>query len=593
MRLLSFGSVSATVIFLLAAEGCGSRSQLRTPGLEVILGGGPIPGNPNGARVTMRCDDEPCAFECRLDTGERQPCDSPYEVRGLSVGDHRLSVWATNDKGWQSPETTKEWSVSPADRRHILLFIGDGMQLAHEIATSRYLHGNDRGLSFHQFPYGGFVSTWDISCYDLYAAVAGEPPYDSESFSPLLGYDPAKGGTRPYPLEPESADALAYFAPGGTFFATDSASSATAIATGVKTEKGNVSWAAGDPPGGELETIVQTLRRERGFSIGIVSTAPFSHATPAAFVSHNVERYHYYTGLGSWPGQGIADEIIFETRPEVVISGGHPLLVDPDFTLVPSLEVGNISLAAYRQLEDDPEYVFAQRQSGVEGARTLQAAARLAEQTGKRLFGLYGGAEQGGFEFRAPLDAPLAPLVSVGNPENPTLAEAVDAALQVLSRDREGFFLLVEQGNIDWANHRNHYADMIGSVTDLHEAVARAMAFIEGGGDEVTWENTLLLVTADHANSFLRFNPNVTLGAGDLPRQDCSSGCVYPDGEVTYAVGNHTNELVTLYATGLDGGEELAELFHRHEGAYYPETRIIDNTALYRILLQGAGLASP
>ncbi|HOS02451.1 MAG TPA: hypothetical protein PKZ01_05180, partial [Candidatus Hydrogenedentes bacterium] len=47
--------------------------------------------------------------------------------------------------------------------KHIILVIGDGMQLQHEIATSRYLYGTDNGLSFHKLPYRGYVATWDVT----------------------------------------------------------------------------------------------------------------------------------------------------------------------------------------------------------------------------------------------------------------------------------------------------------------------------------------------------------------------------------------------------------------------------------------------
>ncbi|MEE9905274.1 MAG: esterase-like activity of phytase family protein, partial [Chlorobium sp.] len=76
--------------------------------------------------------------------------------------------------------------------------------------------------------------------------------------------------------------------------ATDSASAGTAIATGVKTVDGNIAWERTDSAGGEIETIAETLRNEMGYAIGVASTVPFSHATPAAFVSHDVSRNNYW-----------------------------------------------------------------------------------------------------------------------------------------------------------------------------------------------------------------------------------------------------------------------------------------------------------
>ena len=65
------------------------------------------------------------------------------------------------------------------------------------------------------------------------------------------------------------------------------------MSTGYKTDDGNLAWLPGDPAGGSLTTIAERLRADEGFSIGVVSTVPFSHATPAAFVSHNVSRNNY------------------------------------------------------------------------------------------------------------------------------------------------------------------------------------------------------------------------------------------------------------------------------------------------------------
>jgi len=110
--------------------------------------------------------------------------------------------------------------------KHIILLIGDGMQLQHEIATSRYLTGEDEELSFHKFPYRVNVSTWDVTTYNKYATKFGKASYDSTAISPTTGYDPAQGGKRPSPL---SSGSFAYFFPEGTGkqYATDSASAAT------------------------------------------------------------------------------------------------------------------------------------------------------------------------------------------------------------------------------------------------------------------------------------------------------------------------------------------------------------------------------
>jgi alkaline phosphatase len=173
--------------------------------------------------------------------------------------------------------------------------------------------------------------------------------------------------------------------------------------------------------------------------------------------------------------------------------------------------------------------------------------------------------------------------------ENPTFAEATLAALKVLSKDPDGFFLMSEQGDIDWANHANDFQRMVGTIKDLHDGVQALIDFVNQPGDGIDWNNTLLIVTSDHSNSYMR--NKVKLGAGNLPEQigvgSCGYGgpvCAYPNGEVTYGSPNHTNELVRLYAIGAGTTK-----FRKYEGDWYPGTKILDNTQIFHMMMEAAG----
>lgn len=442
---------------------------------------------------------------------------------------------------------------SPEPARNIILFIADGTQLEHEIAESRYLYGQDYGLEMHYFPYQSSVATWSVNSYNVYAGDLGLPLYSEDTFDPLVGYDPAKGGSAPYPLDLTGDQAYLLR------IATDSAAAATALATGVKTDNGNISWLRGDPGGGALATIAEMMRDQKGASIGVVSTVPFNHATPAVFVSHNVNRSNYTQ---------IADEIIGTIRPEVVIGAGHPTWIS-----------GYVTALQLDTLRNSAEYELVERVAGQDGGVNLLYAA-AALPAGKKLFGLFGGGG-GNFPWPIPRDNPGYPGFVIES-ENPSLAEAARAALMVLARDPDGFFLMVEAGDIDWANHARNYAAMIGTTWQLEEAVRAAVDFVETPGDGIDWDNTLLVVTFDHANSYMRLTDSPVLGKGDLPAQ---SGTSYPDGEVTYASGGHTNELVTVYAAG-----EWARAFEEFEGAWYPGTGVLDNTQVFEAMARAAGL---
>jgi len=442
------------------------------------------------------------------------------------------------------------------DPRHVIIVVGDGMQLAHEVAASRYLYGRDDALSFHSLPTRLFKTTWDVNVYNARASQLGVAPYTPNTFDPMVGYDVNLGGEAPYPLLPDTPERRAYFL--NPLIYPDSASTATAMSTGIKTDSSNIAWFSGDPVNGALATTPQTLRRRYGMSIGFVTTVPLSHATPSGFFAHNPERYAYIA---------LGHEILTQTRPDVVIGGGaHP----------PGSYVDAADLDA---MTADAGTVVVKRQPGVDGGQSVRTAAAEARAKGQRLFGTFGGAE-GNFESPVPVHAPGDPFVARGSIENPSFADAAVAALEVLSANPHGFFLLAEQGDIDWSNHANDFPRMIGCVYDLHEGVQAILDFVDRPGDALDWSNTTIVITADHANSYLRFVNE--LGPGELVVRDPVTG-QYPADKITYGTGTHTAELVTVYAKGPGAAflEESATLYPEHP-------TIIDDTALFSMTIEAA-----
>jgi alkaline phosphatase len=466
-------------------------------------------------------------------------------------------------------------SVKKQKVKNIILFIGDGMNIEHEIATSQYLYGENYNMVWHHMDYQAPVSTWDVTTYNKYALANGGSVYDPANFNPLFGYDPTLGGRRPFPLDDSGLDE--YFLQ--MIGATDSASAGTAIACGYKTDDGNIAWLPGDPASGALKTIAERMREESGTAIGVVSTVPFTHATPATFASHNVSRNNYAQ---------IADEMIRMVQPDVVIGGGFPYGGKFSYlsqTLYNDVKSGAVS-----------DYIFVERAAGVDGGNAILAGAAEAVATGKYLFGLFGGSG-GNFESPVPSDTPSAPSIARATIENPLLKDATIAALNVLSQDPDGFFVMIEQGDIDWANHANDFARMIGCTWDLDEAIKATIEFVNKPDDSIDWSNTMLMVTADHSNSYTRLARNEdgkpVLGLGDLPYQVPNSapvgsykpGFIYPDGDVSYSSGGHTNELVMLYTTG-KGINFLA----KRQGDWYPGTQILDNTQMYDAIAEAVSI---
>ena len=460
--------------------------------------------------------------------------------------------------------------------RHIILIIGDGMIPENETAASRYLFGRDECLAFHAFPYRGFVATWDVTVYNRQATQSGAAPYSPTAIHPRVGCDVVPSG------KSEHRNSLARYAcrapKGPRPQGADSASTATAWSTGHKTDTGNVAWLAGDPERGALKTAAELLREKRGWAVGIVTTAPFSDATPAAQASHSKSRRNRHA---------IADEILRSVQPDIVIGGGHPAR-DGERSM---------SGALYEEMRDGRlgGWVFVERREGVDGGKSLKEAASRAAAQRKRLFGLFGGPE-GYFETPIPTDDGTA-VVKRAGVENPLLRDSVMAALRVLGRNKNGFFLLVEQGEIDRANHANDYRWMIGAMWDLDEAVRAAVDFVDREGDDINWSNTLLIVTSDHATGSMRLDDAKRTGKGRLPAQspglcpDRMSWCPgYPGGEVSYGSTGHLNQPVTLYAMG---DSALVRHLRQFEGVWYPCTPLIDNTHLFHVMTNAAGIPQP
>jgi alkaline phosphatase len=379
---------------------------------------------------------------------------------------------------------------------------------------------------------------------------------------------------------------------------TDSASAATAMFTGVKTANGRISVSADGQS--RLFAITENAHRS-GRSVGVVTSVYLSHATPGAWMAHNTWRSNGFAIVdeGLWGDPNTtgttATDATYDgghgpTLPpmDVVIGAGHPAWGSSTYVN----QVMREKLAAESGLPG--AFVFVERlaDSPDGGPRLLNAASN---STVTRLAGLFGGTG-GNLDFR------LADG-SGYDPENPTLAQMTAAALQVLSRDPDGFILLIEGGAIDWAAHSNDMNRMLGEVIDFNQAVQTVIDWVEAPDNDSDWNNTLVLVTGDHETGYL------TSGPGQFPQQplgevsprtltleralsgsslrasweDIDNDLVIDPGETVYWAWNsrdHTNSLIPLYAQG--AGAELLDGYQVNDdpvrGAY------LDNTRLYAVM---------
>lgn len=230
---------------------------------------------------------------------------------------------------------------------------------------------------------------------------------------------------------------------------TDSAASATALATGYKTNNGMV---AIDPSGGVLETVLE-LAEDLGMSTGLVTTTRITHATPAAFAAHVVSR-------------DLEDEIgdqMLKADTEILMGGGRR-------HFLPASDPGGARL--------DQRNLTATAQEVGYTVVSLPWELALWDRS-TRLLGLFNDSH---------MSYDLSRIDSI----EPSLSEMTSIALGALAENPRGFFAMIEGGRIDHASHANDINTTVGEVIAFDAAVGVAINFTR------SYPDALLLVTADH-----------------------------------------------------------------------------------------------
>ncbi len=261
---------------------------------------------------------------------------------------------------------------------------------------------------------------------------------------------------------------------------TDSACSATQLATGFVSGSEMIGVNAdGDP----VETVLELAQR-RGKATGLVSDTRLTHATPAAFAAHQ-------------PHRSLENEIAVEMlqqRVDVMLSGGlrHwiPAEVNDKGPLYQELKQrsgGHIRLTSKRK---DSRNLLQEAQAA--GYHVVFNREQLAP-VNSPVLGLFShsGMANG-----------ITDSQQQDNPERkePTLKEMTLKALELLSADPDGFFLMVEGGQIDWAGHDNDVGRMLHEMIKFDEAVAAVYTWAAQRDD------TIVLLTADHETGGFGFS---------------------------------------------------------------------------------------
>lgn len=328
--------------------------------------------------------------------------------------------------------------------------------------------------------------------------------------------------------------------------ATDSAAAGTALGTGIKTNNGMLGF---DPNANRLVTVGEQAKA-MDKKVGLVTSVPFNHATPAGFIAHNASRNDYH---------GLATEMI-DSGVDVLMGGGHPYYTDDNTTRSAKFGPGSwISQADFDRVSGgQTPFTFIDAKSDFEALAT-------SEDTPEKVFGLAQVSET--LQYNRSGLAHNNVLPGTDRPNNvPSLATMTNGALNVLEEDPDGFFLMVEAGAVDWAGHANQTTRVIEEQMDFNDSVEAVNAWVE---EKSNWDETLVIVTADHETGYLA-------GSGSNPGWEPMQGVAGQVPGVSWHSGGHTNALVPLYAKG--AGADLltarADQWDLVRGAYVDNIEI-------------------
>lgn len=336
---------------------------------------------------------------------------------------------------------------------------------------------------------------------------------------------PVSGRSHTFPHDPEA-------------LVTDSAAGGTALATGVKTYNG----AIGVDEDGNRVTSVLELAARNGKATGLVTTAQVTDATPASFGAHVLDRSQQSL---------IAKQYLERSKPQVILGGGED-------KWYPAGTPG--------AFPDEPAEDPSEKSAGTEGNLVERAkklgyeyvtnTAELKAATSDKILGLFANEEM--FQQRPEGQGDVyKPTVS--------LAAMTSKAISTLAKDRDGFFLLVEEEGIDEFGHQSNAEQVITAGKNLDSAVAVAARYARAHRD------TLVIVLADHETGSLAIEDVPALQDDPKYPNESGEGRTSEDGPfdipgtdkqfvVDWTTANHTAEDVPVTAMG-PGSELLSGVY--------------------------------
>ena len=272
-------------------------------------------------------------------------------------------------------------------------------------------------------------------------------------------------------LNMDDLDRMAFIGTSATdSITTDSANTMSAYMSGHKGAINSLGVYADRTPDTlddpRVETLGEALRRQTAKSIGIVTTSELQDATPAAVVSHTRRRDDKAEITG----------MLFDVKPDVVLGGGSAYFL-------PQATAGS-------KRKDDKDYVKMFQDAGYKLATDKTELSAAAGANDGKILGLF---HTGNMDTT--LDREFLKKGTVGKfPAQPGLVEMTKVALDTLSKNQEGFFLVVEAANIDKMTHPLDNERAVVDTIEFDKAIGVAKEFAASNPD------TMIVVTGDHTH---------------------------------------------------------------------------------------------
>ncbi|KAG4071400.1 hypothetical protein HA402_011554 [Bradysia odoriphaga] len=364
----------------------------------------------------------------------------PQRIR---LEEFSTSYWLKNAKDFVSKQLSQSRKITPA--KNIILFIGDGMSLATQSAARVYKGGEEKRLSFEEFPYAGSIKTY---CLDQQVA--------------------------------------------------DSACSATAYLSGVKNNYGSIGISgkvqrndcAGQMDNSNHIKSIAQWAMDAGKSAGLVTTTRVTDASPAGVYASVADRDWCNDAEIKRSG---CDDILIDDIAEQLVHGvvGSKLKVILGCGTREFLDNSMVDNEGFSGARSDKKNLIDEWLDAAEQGQSKRFVWNKTELVNidprdtDYLMGLFDNND-----CRYNLDIVHENIAH----KEPTLTEMMSKAIDILSKDQNGFFLFVEGGRIDHAHHATRAHISLEETLEFDRAIALARS-------KLSEEDTLIVVSADHSHT--------------------------------------------------------------------------------------------